>query len=207
MSILNKEQTLYWQSRGAYKCRAAYTCRVGVFFSLFFCLCRFFPVCIFHAVFRRDRKLLTFRLNYCRGKCLSNSSAAPDEGWGGEDDDDHSRFYSLIRQDAEGWGYGESRPSMQLMGLVLGDGCLCICLWGSQRRDLGGRRALLSRGGALPCWRGYALVGIIRRVLVGYERSGGFLQADQRVTEEANAQTACQQSAADQSHWKYWLWI
>lgn len=82
-SILNKEQTHYWQSRGAYKCRAAYTCRVGCFFP-FFCLCRFFPVCIFHAVFRRDRKLLTFLLNYCRGKCLSNSSAATDEGWGGE---------------------------------------------------------------------------------------------------------------------------
>lgn len=141
----------------------------------FFCLCSFFPVCIFHAVFRRDRKLLTFLVNCCRGKCQSNGSAATD---GGAGDDDHSCFYSLIRQDAVGWGHGWSRPSMQLMGRVLGDGCFCICLQGSQRWDLGDRRALLSRGGAPPRWRSDALVGIIRRVLVGYEWSRGFLQAE-----------------------------
>ena len=70
---------------------------------------------------------------------------------------------------------------MQLMGLVLGHGGFGICLRGSQRRDLGGRRAPLFRGGALHRWRGNALVGIIRRVLVGYEWSCGFLQAEDSV--------------------------
>lgn len=69
---------------------------------------------------------------------------------------------------------------MQLMGLALGEGCFCVCLRRSQRRDLGDRRALLSGGGALLRWRGNALVGVIRRVLVGNERSRGFLQAEDR---------------------------
>lgn len=176
---------------------------MGFFFPFFFCLCRFFPICIFHAVFRRDRKLLTFLLNYCRGKCQSNSSAATDEGAGGGDDD-HSCFYSLIRQDAVGWGYGWSRPSMQLMGLVLGDGCFCICLRWSQRRDLGGRQALLSGGGALRCWHGNALVGIIRRVLVGYEWSRGFLQAEDSTLKkrQIHKQPVNSQQLIE-SHWKY----
>lgn len=64
---------------------------------------------------------------------------------------------------------------MQLMGLVLAEGCLRISLRRSQRRDLGGRGVFLFRGGALL---GDARLGVVRRVLVGYERSRGFLQAE-----------------------------
>lgn len=86
---------------------------------------------------------------------------------------------------------------MQLMGLVLGEGCFCVCLRRSQRRDLGDRRALLSGGGALLRWRGNALVGVIRRVLVGYERSRGFLQAeDSALKKRPRELLALQQSIA-----------
>lgn len=87
-------------------------------------------------------------------------------------------FGFLIRRDAEGGGEGGGRLHpvlMQLMGLVLGDGCLRVSLRRSQGRDLGGRGLLLFGGGALL---GDARLGIVRRVLVGYERSRGFLQAE-----------------------------
>lgn len=85
-------------------------------------------------------------------------------------------FSFLIGQDARGGGGWGCHPVlMQLMGLVLGDGCLRVSLRRSQRRGLGGSGVLLFGGGALL---GDARLGIVRRVLVGYERSRGFLQAE-----------------------------
>lgn len=88
-------------------------------------------------------------------------------------------FQFLTRQSGRGWGsgYDQNRPLMQLMGLVLGDGCFYIGLGGSQRRDLC-RRVLLFRGGALLCRGSDARLGVVRCVLVGDEWGRGFLQAE-----------------------------
>lgn len=71
---------------------------------------------------------------------------------------------------------------MQLMGLVLGDGCFRVGLRGGQGRGLGRGGGLLFGGGALVGDAGLVLVG---RVLVGYEGGRGFLQA--RGTQSVNA--------------------
>lgn len=63
---------------------------------------------------------------------------------------------------------------MQLMGLVLGDGCFRVSLRGGQGRDLGCGGGLLFGGGELVGDAGLVLIG---RVLVGYEGGRGFLQA------------------------------
>lgn len=65
-----------------------------------------------------------------------------------------------------GEGGGLRSVLMQLMGLVLGDGCFRVCLRGSQGRHLGHGGGILFGGGALVGDAGLVLVG---RVLVGYE--------------------------------------
>lgn len=63
---------------------------------------------------------------------------------------------------------------MQLMGLVLGDGCFRVSLRGGQGRDLTSGRGLLFGGGAFLADAGLVLV---RCVFVGDEGGRGFLQA------------------------------
>lgn len=106
------------------------------FFFFFLLSLQVLPRLYFSMQRSGDGKLLTFLLNYCRGKSQSNSSAAAAEAarplehrlWGGgggggrrvgeteespvqEPDDDYSRFDSLIRRDAVGGATTGAAPA------------------------------------------------------------------------------------------------
>lgn len=108
--------------------------RLQGFLFIFFLSLQVLPRLYFSMQRSGDGKLLTFLLNYCRGKSQSNSSAAAAEAarplehrlWGGgggrrvgeteespvqEPDDDYSRFDSLIRRDAVGGATTGAAPA------------------------------------------------------------------------------------------------
>lgn len=84
-------------------------------------------------------------------------------------------------------GGGTSPGLMQLMGLVLGDGCFRVSLRGGQGRDLGSGRTLLFGERTLV---GDARLVLVRRVFIGNEGGGGFLQARRAHSAERSSESS-----------------